>query len=317
MSFLDELPRPFFVLAPMDDVTDTVFRRIVAECARPDVFFTEFVNVDGLQSIGRPRLVKRIMFTEQERPIMAQIWGNHPENYYKTARELVEMGFAGIDINMGCPDKTVVKNGCCSALINNRNLAVEIIRATQEGAAGKVPVSVKTRLGFNEVDLTWHRLLLEQNLDMLTIHGRTRKEMSEVPAHWDLIGEVRTLRDEVSPSTLIVGNGDVQGRNQGLELARQYQLDGIMIGRGVFHDPFAFARESPWPHYTKQQRMALYAKQVQLFQKTWTDQDRRIATLNKFCKVYISGFDGAKELRERLMGAKSAPELLELLARAQ
>jgi len=313
MSVLTDLPRPFLVLAPMDDVTDTVFRRIVADCARPDLFFTEFVNVDGLQSIGRPRLVKRIQFTEIEQPLIAQIWGKEPDNFRKTAAELVGMGFAGIDLNMGCPDKTVVKNGTCSALINNRELALEIIKATQEGAAGHVPVSVKTRLGFNEVDLSWHEFLLQQNLDMLTIHGRTRKEMSEVPAHWDMIGKVRELRDRIAPRTLIVGNGDVQNRREAKELADKYRLDGVMIGRGVFHDPFAFAEESPWPVYTKERRMALYAKHVGMFAATWTNEDRRIATLNKFCKIYISGFDGAKELREQLMQAKTADELLALL----
>lgn len=314
---LSKLPKPFFVLAPMDDVTDTVFRRIVAECARPDLFFTEFVNVDGLQSPGRPRVAKRIQFTPIEQPLIAQIWGNNPENYYKTAKELVEMGFAGIDINMGCPDKAVVKNGSCSALINNRELAVEIIKATQEGAAGKVPVSVKTRLGFNTIDLSWHELLLEQNLDMLTIHGRTRKEMSEVPAHWDVIGQVRELRDQIAPSTLIVGNGDVQSRQQGLELAEKYKLDGIMIGRGVFRDPFVFAKQSPWANYTKAQRIDLFTKHVELFAATWTSEDRRIVVLNKFCKIYINGFDGAKDLREQLMAAKSVDELLALLQRAK
>ncbi len=316
MSFLDSLPKPFFVLAPMDDVTDTVFRRIVGECAAPDVYFTEFVNVDGLQSPGRPRLVKRIQFTPDEQPLVAQIWGKNPENFRKTAAELVEMGFAGIDLNMGCPEKTVVKNGCCSALINNRDLALEIIKATQEGAAGSVPVSVKTRLGFNEVDLSWIELLLKQNLSMLTVHARTRKEMSDVPAHWDLVGKVRELRDAIAPQTLLVGNGDVESRKQGLGLAKQYQLDGIMIGRGVFHDPFAFAEISPWEAYTKQQRLELYAKQVKLFAATWTDEDRRIATLNKFCKIYVNNFDGAKELREKLMNAKSGPELIAFLDEA-
>jgi tRNA-dihydrouridine synthase len=316
MSLLSELPRPFFVLAPMDDVTDTVFRRVVAECARPDLFFTEFVNVDGLQSVGRPRLIKRIMFTPYERPLIAQIWGKNPENYYKTAQELVEMGFAGIDINMGCPDKTVVKNGCCSALINNRDLALEIIKATQAGVAGRVPVSVKTRLGFNEIDLSWHELLLAQKLDMLTIHGRTRKGMSDVPADWNVIGQIRALRDKLAPSTRIVGNGDVLTRQQGVELAAQHGLDGIMIGRGVFQDPFVFAEHSPWPTYTKQQRIALYTQHVKLFSETWTGKDRRLATLNKFCKIYINHFDGAKELREQLMAATSAAELLDLLAKA-
>lgn len=316
MSFLNELPRPFFVLAPMDDVTDTVFRRIVADCAASDLFFTEFVNVDGLQSPGRPNLMKKIQFTEGERPLIAQIWGKNPENFYKTAQELVEMGFDGIDLNMGCPAKPVVKDGCGSALINNRELAMQILQATREGAAGNVPVSIKTRLGYNTVDLTWHELLLKQNLNMLTIHGRTKKEMSEVPAHWDIIGEIRAMRDALAPNTLLVGNGDVQSRQQGLELVQQYGLDGIMVGRGIFHDPFLFAEQTPWPDFSREQRIALYRKHVTLFARTWPNAKRRIPVLNKFCKVYINGFDGAKELRERLMNAKEAEELIALLDEA-
>jgi tRNA-dihydrouridine synthase len=310
---LTDLPKPFFVLAPMDDVTDTVFRRIVADCAAPDLYFTEFVNVDGLQSPGRSKLLKKLQFTAKEQPLIAQIWGKEPENFRKTAAELVEMGFVGVDLNMGCPEKTVVKNGACSALITNRELAAEIIKATQEGVAGRVPVSVKTRLGFNQVDLSWIEFLLGFNLDMLSVHGRTRKEMSEVPAHWDLIGKARELRDKLAPHTIIVGNGDVQSRAEGLELAKQYGLDGIMIGRGVFHDPFVFAADSPWASYTKQQRMELYAKHIKLFAGTWQHNERQVVTLNRFCKVYINGFDGAKELREKLMAAKSTQELLTIL----
>lgn len=310
------LAKPFFVLAPMDDVTDTVFRQIIADCAAPNLFFTEFVNVDGLQSPGRPNLLKKLQFTSKEQPLIAQVWGKNPENFRKTASELVEMGFAGIDLNMGCPIKAVVNNGCCSALINNRELAADLVKATQEGAAGRVPVSVKTRLGFNEVDLGWIRFLLGLNLDMLTIHGRTRKEMSEPPANWDMIGEVRKLRDEIAPNTLIVGNGDVETRAQGLELAKTYDLDGIMIGRGVFHDPFVFAKQSPWANYTKEQKVELFAKHVKLFAETWKNQERNIVTLNKFCKVYINGFDGAKELREELMRAKTADKLLDKLQSA-
>jgi len=316
MDVLAKLPRPFFVLAPMDDVTDTVFRQVVADCARPDLFFTEFVNVDGLQSPGRERLLKKLQLSNKEQPLIAQIWGKDPDNYRKTASELVDMGFAGIDINMGCPIKVITSNGCCSALINNRELAVDIIKATQEGAAGRVPVSVKTRLGFNEIDLTWHRLLLEQNLSMLTIHGRTRKELSLAPVHWDAVDQVRQLRDEIAPDTLIVGNGDVQNMQEARELAATYKLDGIMIGRGVFHDPFVFAPESPWDTYTKEQKLDLYAKHVQLFADTWKDGERRIVTLNKFCKIYINGFDGAKELREQLMAATTCDQLLAILNNA-
>lgn len=314
MSVLDSLPRPFFVLAPMDDVTDTVFRQVVAGLAPPDLFFTEFVNVDGLQSPGRSRLLKKLQFTAKERPIIAQIWGKNPHNFYKTAQELVEMGFAGIDLNMGCPVKEVVNNGCCSALINDRELAVAIIQATQAGAAGRVPVSVKTRLGFNEIDFSWYELLLQQKLNMLTIHGRTKKELSDPPANWQAIGEIRKLRDKLSPATKVVGNGDVQSRQQGLELAAEHGLDGIMIGRGVFHDPYVFAEHSPWPTLNKTARLALYQKHVELFARTWQHNERRIHTLNKFCKIYVNGFDGAKEFREQLMHCETAEELLALLS---
>jgi tRNA-dihydrouridine synthase len=321
-----QLPKPFFVLAPMDDVTDTVFRRVVAACAPPDLFFTEFVNVDGLQSPGRPKLLKKLQFTPEETPLIAQIWGKNPDNFYQTARQLADgtfarelglsdgVNFSGIDLNMGCPDKTIVKNGTCSALINDRELAAEIIKATQEGAAGKLPVSVKTRLGFNTIDLTWHEFLLQQNLTMLSIHGRTRKELSEVPAQWDQIGKVRGLRDKIAPETLIVGNGDVMNREQGLKLAKRYQLDGIMIGRGIFQDPFAFAERSPWTGYTSQQKIELFTKHVKLFAETWHNGERPIGPLNKFCKLYINGFDGAVKLRERLMPCKTTNELLGMLA---
>lgn len=325
-AMLEQLPKPFFVLAPMDDVTDTVFRQIVASCAVPDLSFTEFVNVDGLQSPGRPRLLKKLQFVGSEKNLIAQLWGLKPENFQKTAEQIADGTFArefglpegsnfvGIDLNMGCPAKSEVKSGACSALIKNPDLAVEIIKATQAGA-GDLPVSVKTRLGFNEIDFGWHELLLQQNLSMLTIHGRTRKEMSKVPAHWEDIGTVRELRDRISPHTLIVGNGDVESHQQGLELAEKYQLDGIMIGRGIFHDPFVFAEQSPWSERTKEQRIALYTSHVQLFADTWHNSERHIATLNKFCKVYISDFEGAKELREELMQAQSAEELLAMLAK--
>ncbi len=313
---LTELPKPFFVLAPMDDVTDTVFRQIVAKTASADLYFTEFANVDGLQSPGRPRLLKKLKQAEIDKPLVAHIWGKNPENFYKTAQQIVsgELGeFVGIDLNMGCPVKNVVGHGVCSALINDRPLAAEIIKATQEGAGNAMPVSVKTRLGYNNVDFSWHEFLLGFGLQMLTIHGRTRKEMSQVPAHWDDIGKVRELRDALSPETLIVGNGDVLSRKHGIELANQYGLDGIMIGRGIFHDPFVFAENSPWESITPKERIALYRMHIELFAATWQDGERAVHTLNKFCKVYINGFDGAKEFRERLMEAGTTDELLALL----
>lgn len=312
--------KPFFVLAPMDDVTDTVFRQLIASISPPDLFFTEFVNVDALQSPGRQAALKRLRFTPKEKPLIAQIWGVNPENFYKTAKELGEMGFDGVDLNFGCPDKNVVRNGTCSALIlpANRGRALEIIDATKEGS-GSLPVSVKTRLGFGEVDYTWHELLLEQKLNMLSIHGRTKRQMSKVPADWAAIGEIVKLRDKLSPATKIVGNGDVLSRKQGENLAEKYNLDGVMIGRGIFHDPYIFSNSPDgklrWEAQTPKAKKDLYAKHVKLFAKTWLENERPIVTLNKFCKIYINGFDGAKELREKLMQAKSNDELLlDLLA---
>ncbi len=322
---LKSLARPFFVLAPLDDVTDTVFRRIIADCAAPDLFFTEFVNVDGLQSPGRPKLLKKLLFTPVERPLIAQIWGKTPENFYKTARQLADgtfarelglpadVNFAGVDLNMGCPEKKIVKNGTCSALINDRELAKDIIDATREGLDSALPLSVKTRTGFNESDMTWIEFLLKQKLNMLTIHGRTRKQMSKVPADWQFIGQARELRDHLAPETLIVGNGDARDRQHGLELAEKYQLDGVMIGRGVFEDPFAFAKKSPWPDMPAKDRIVLYQKHVELFAATWQDSQRHIQTLNKFCKIYINNFPGARELREQLMSAQNIDELTGLL----
>jgi tRNA-dihydrouridine synthase len=251
-----------------------------------------------------------------------------PENFKTVATQIAdgslahELGlpdgcnFVGVDLNMGCPAKSEVQNGACSALIKieNRELANAIIAATREGLAGRLPLSVKTRLGFNEVDMSWFDFLLGQKLDMLTVHGRTRKEMSKVPAHWDLIGNVAQLRNEQAPRTPIVGNGDVLSRAEGEALARQYGLDGIMIGRGVFQDPYVFSMASPWNDIAKADRVALYQKHVQLFANTWQAGERNIKTLNKFCKVYIHGFDGAKELREQLMEAQGTNELLQLLA---
>jgi tRNA-dihydrouridine synthase len=320
-----ELPKPFFILAPMDDVTDTVFRQVVQSTAAADLFFTEFVSVDGLQSAGRPRLLKKLRFVEGETALVAQLWGLKPENYEAVADQIAsgalakELGlpdgcnFVGVDLNMGCPAKSEVQNGACSALIKNRPLAHEIIEATRRGLAGRLPLSVKTRLGFNEVDLTWIEFLLGHELAMLTVHGRTRKEMSKVPAHWELIGECAGLRDRLAPNTMIVGNGDVESREQGAALAKQYGLDGIMIGRGVFGDPYVFARQSRWSEIPKQERIELFRRHAALFNETWQHGERPVYTLNKFCKIYINGFDGAKDMRVKLMAAESPAHLVELI----
>ena len=317
----------------MDDVTDTVFRQTVAQLAAPDLFYTEFVNVDGLCSPGRHKLLKKLRFAPSETRLVAQLWGLRPENFATVADQIAsgqlaaELGlppgcnFVGVDLNMGCPAKSEVQNGACSALIKleNRDLAQQIISETRRGLAGQLPLSVKTRLGFNTVDMTWFEFLLSQKLDMLTVHGRTRKEMSKVPAHWDLIGDVAAMARHQAPNTLVVGNGDVLSREQGEQLAAKHGLDGIMIGRGIFADPVVFARPGSrdWADFTRAERLELFRKQVNLFAQTWTGGERNPKTLNKFCKVYVNGFDGAKELREQCMQAESPAELEATVISAQ
>ena len=304
------LKKPFFVLAPMDDVTDTVFRQVIADCAKPDLFFTEFVNVDGLQSKGRPRLIHKVTLTQKQKPVVAQIWGKVPANYEKTAAELVAMGFDGIDINMGCPDKTIVKNGCCSALINDRDLAVAIIAAVKKGVNGRVPVSVKIRTGWNEVDFSWPELILEQGIDMLSVHGRTTKEMSKVPARWEDIAAIAEIRDRVAPATLIVGNGDVESREHGEMLAKKYKLDGIMIGRAIFTDPYIFSKQSPWDEKSEKDRLMLFKKHIELFRETYQNRERNWQGLKRMAKVYVHGIENASLFRDQLMRSETLNDML-------
>lgn len=296
----------------MDDVTDTVFRRVVADTAAPDVFFTEFASVDGLQSKGRSVVMEKLQFISSETPLIAQLWGLNPENFFKSAQEIARMGFAGVDLNMGCPVPKVIKMGACSALMNNRTLAAEIIAATKEGLGGTVAFSVKTRIGFDSQDLAWTQLMLEQGLDALTVHGRTVKELSKVPNHWDYIEQVRLQRDTISPATKIIGNGDVMSRMQGEYLAKNHGLDGIMIGRGIFHDPFVFSRNSPWLNMTKSERIHIYKRHIELFEQTWGKQ-RNPARLKKFAKIYINGFDGATQLRAIIMASRGLSSIVQAI----
>lgn len=308
-NYLDDLPKQFLVLAPMEDVTDTVFRRVIARNAPFDLYFTEFANVDGLQSPGRKVVGRRLRFEPEEQPLVAQIWGRDPQNFYKTAQELVEMGFVGIDINMGCPVKAVVKEGCGGGIIAFPERAKEIIQAVKDGSGGAIPVSVKTRIGLKDYQPEWIKMLLEQDLAMLTVHLRTVKEMSLADAHWELMDDIKKLRDEIAPHTKLVANGDIKNRQHAEELMKKHGLDGAMIGRGVFHDPFAALSNSHWADLPPAQKLDLYRQHIELFQATWAGESRPIAPLNKFCKTYVNGFAGAKEMREQLMHCKTIEEL--------
>lgn len=240
-SFWDDLPQPFFILAPMEAVTDVIFRHVVAAAAPPDVYFTEFTNTNSYCSPkGQHSTRGRLEFTPDEQPIVAHIWGNRPEYFAEMAKGMKEQGFSGIDINMGCPAPNVAPKGCGSGLINHPETAAAVIAAAKEGG---LPVSVKTRLGYTRLEEyhDWLAHLLRQDIANLTVHLRTKREMSKVPAHYEVIDDIVRLRDEIAPHTFLTINGDIADRKAGLQLIKEHpDVNGIMIGRGVFHNPFCF-----------------------------------------------------------------------------
>ena len=310
-NFWSELPRPFFILAPMEDVTDIVFRHVVSEAARPDVFFTEFTNTESYcHPEGIHSVRDRLTFSEDEQPMVAHIWGDKPEQFRKMSIGLKEMGFKGIDLNMGCPVANVAKKGKGSGLILRPERAAEIIQATKEGG---LPVSVKTRLGYYEIDewKDWLKHVFEQDIANLSIHLRTRREMSKVDAHWELIEAIKTMRDEIAPHTLLTINGDIPDRQKGLELANKYGIDGVMIGRGIFHNPFAFEKE-PREH-TSEELLDLFRLHLSLYEKYSNEETQQFKALRRFFKIYIRGIKGASQLRHKLMSTETIDEARELL----
>lgn len=300
-------------LAPMANVTDAAFRHIIAAYGKPDVMWTEFVSCDGLQSPGRDKLMIDFIFGDSERPIVAQIFGSNPENFYKTALLAERLGFDGIDINMGCPDRNVEKQCAGAALMKDPKLAQEIIAATKRGA-GKLPVSVKTRVGFNKVELkTWLPALLECDVAAITIHARTRKEMSKVPAHWNLVADAVKIRnhydDKEDTHTLILGNGDVLDMDEAKQRVAETGCDGVMIGRGIFGNPWLFNRDRSYRLVTREERLRVMVEHTKLFE-TVLGPHKSFNIMKKHYKAYVTGWDGAKELRLALMeNAKTAADV--------
>ena len=306
----DSLPKPFFILAPMEAVTDTVFRHVVREAATPDIFFTEFTNATGWVHAGEKAVRGRLYKTDDERPIVAQIWGGEVDDMSQLAAHCRDLGYDAIDINMGCPAKSAIKSGG-SALIRDPELAARAIVAAK--TAG-LPVSVKTRLGYTKIDewRDWLTHLFKQDIVNLTIHLRTKKEMSKVPAHYELIAEIKKLRDEIVPHTLLTINGDVRDRAHGLELVEQFGVDGVMIGRGIFHNPFAFEHE-PRQH-TREELLDLLRLQLDLYDQYQVVLQRPFDTLKRFFKIYVRDFEGAAELRDQLMHTHNTDEVRQLIA---
>ena len=304
-GFWNKLPKPFFALAPMSDVTDIAFRQIIAKYGKPDVFWTEFVSCDGLCSPGRERLLHDLEYSEIERPIVAQIFSSDPDTVYKTAQTIRELGFDGVDINMGCPDRSIEKQGAGASLIKDPKLAVEIIRAAREGCKN-IPVSVKTRIGYNKDEIDeWIPTLLETGLDALTVHARTRKELSAVPAKWEYIARVVELA--CNTDTLIIGNGDVESLEDGRKKAHETGADGVMVGRGIFGDPWFFNSKVSRDDIPINERLQVLIEHTKLFEKKLGDI-KNFAVMKKHFATYVVGFDGAKELRMKLMETRSAKE---------
>ncbi len=304
INFWHNLKKPIFCLAPMADVTDCVFRQLIAKYGKPDIFFTEFVSVDGLCSPGKEKLMIDLKYGENEHPIVAQIFGSHPENFEKVAGMIQELGFDGIDINMGCPVKKVLNQNSCSALIRTPELAKEIILATKRGAPN-IPVSVKTRIGFNKVEIdSWIPAILETNPVALTVHLRTVKEMSKVPAHWELMKDIVKIRDDRKSDTLIIGNGDVVDLNDAKKKCEETGCDGVMLGRAIFGNPWLFKEKIP----TVEEKLKVMIEHTKLYEEM-LGQHKNFAIMKKHYKAYVNGFDGAKELRVKLMESENADQV--------
>lgn len=353
MSFwkqLSDRKKPFFCSAPMADVTDVAFRRLLAEHGKPDVMWTEFVSANGLMSAGRDVLKRDLAYSENERPIIAQLFSADPNTMEQAGAYCAELGFDGVDINMGCPDKTIEKQGAGASMIKTKERAGEVIRAVKRGiaATGKnIPVSVKTRVGYanDEID-TWIRFLLEQDIASLCVHARTRKELSNVPADWSRIKRVVALRNEIAPQTVIIGNGDVISLTDGIQKAKETGCDGIMVGRALFGNPWFFdstrhtvasipkkrpwwVRKTPLRYFfdTKrsapqsavnpisiQERLEMLVKHTTLFTELLGDI-KSFSIMKKHYKAYCTGFPGAKELRMQLMASNSSEEVRVMVGR--
>lgn len=307
-NFWEKLPKPFFCLAPMADVTDAPFRRIITKYGKPDVFWTEFTSADGLVSKGREILKNNLIFSRKEKPIVAQLFSSNPIKMREGAMYVASLGFDGIDINMGCPDKSIEKQGCGSAMIKNPEKAREIIQAVKNGikdAKKNIPVSVKTRIGYSKNQIEeWIPFLLSQDIAVLTIHARTRKDMSLVPANWDYVKRAVEIRNKMKVKTKIIGNGDVVDIKDGKRLALETGCDGIMIGRAIFGNPWLFAGIIP----TVKQKLKVMVEHAKLFERVLGGH-KNFAVMKKHFKAYVNGFDGAKELRVKLMETKSSKEV--------
>jgi nifR3 family TIM-barrel protein len=317
-NFWQKLPKPFFALAPLEDVTDAAFRRLIARYGKPGVMFTEFTSADGLvlaPESGKAKLLKKLLYSAEERPIVAQLFSANPVHMEAAARMVRELGFDGVDINMGCPDRAIEKGLCGSGMIKHPELAKEIIRAAKRGA-GDIPVSVKTRIGYAENEIpTWVPALLEEGIAALTIHARTRNEMSDVPARWEHVKEAVAIRDAMGADTVIIGNGDLKDIADARAKVAASGADGAMLGRAIFGNPWLFSNSRELENSSvpsPRERIEALIEHIKLFDEL-LGGTVNFATMKKHFKAYVSGWDGAKELRVHLMDTTTAQEALAVL----
>lgn len=312
LGFWEKLNKPIFALAPLANVTDAAFRRLIAKTAKPDVIWTEFVSADGLALApeeGKKKLLLDLVYSEKERPIVAQFFTSSPENMKKAAKLTSELGFDGIDINMGCPDKSVEKQGAGAALMKNPALSRELIRAAKE-AAPNLPVSVKTRIGYNRPELdAWLPEVLKEELAAVTIHARTRREMSKVPARWEFVRRAVEIRNETGSKALIFGNGDVKDLSEARQRVEETGCDGVMLGRAIFGNPWLF-KEGHAP--STEEKLSTLIEHVKLFDEL-LGEAKNFAIMKKHFKAYVNGFDGAAELRGKLMETETAQDVSEII----
>ncbi len=323
-NFWQKLNRPFYCLAPMSDVTDVAFRYIIAKYSKNRenknsvVFWTEFVAADGLcNKLAKKKLSHMLKYSESERPIVAQVFGANPENMEKACSYVASLGFDGIDINMGCPDKSVISQGAGAGLIRTPQLARKIIQAALKGieSSGRnIPLSVKTRIGFNKEEIdTWIPELLKENISALTIHLRTMKEMSLVPAHWEHIRKIKELIKKSGKDILLIGNGDVKDLKDGDSKIEEYGCDGVMIGRGIFGNPWVFASKED-PNISMEEKLNVLVEHTKIFDKELSGpRHKSFAVMKKHFKAYVNSFEGAQELRAKLMETNNSSEVEKII----
>ena len=316
-GFWNKLEKPFFVLAPLANVTDASFRQHIIRYSRPDVLWTEFVSADGLcHPIGQKALLQDLVFQDNERPIVAQLFTAHPDKMREAARIVAELGFDGIDINMGCPDKNVMKQGAGASCMKDPDNAVALIQAAKKGVedVGKnIPVSVKTRLGFNEDVLeSWLPKLLSAEPAALTLHARTKKDMSKVPARRERVKRAVEIRDALGSKTLIIGNGDVTSMADARAKVAETGCDGVMFGRAIFGNPWLFDEEKK--EVTVAEKIAAALVHTEMYLEHWQGR-KSFELMKKFYRAYINNFPLAKELRAEMMEKKSFAEIKEVVER--